>query len=127
MKLRKGSKYFVANPTDVKFGKRIPLTCHYRGLKPEGHLFTFVGDSTSGYWLKDSDIDKLVEPFTKEREAEVNAGDGVKHVMRALRRSTMWNTGIWELLCDECKKMIDSSLTPLPLRCVEIRAIRTRG
>ncbi len=73
MKLRKGSKYFVANPDDVRFGKRIPLTCHYRGRHPEGHLFTFTGDPGAGYWLSDNQILKLVELFTKSREAEIIA------------------------------------------------------
>jgi len=73
MKLRKGSKYFVANPDDVRFGKRIPLICHYRGRHPEGHLFTFGGDVNSGYWLSDSQVGDLVEPFTKSRETEVTA------------------------------------------------------
>jgi hypothetical protein len=70
LKLRKGSKYFVANPDDVRFGKRIRLACHYRGLHPEGHLFTFVGDFNSGYWLTDKLVAKLVEPYSEERDEE---------------------------------------------------------
>jgi hypothetical protein len=73
MKLRKGSKYFVANPDDVRFGKRIPLICHYRGLHPEGHLFTFVGDFNSGYWLTDKLVAKLVEPYSEARKLEIDA------------------------------------------------------
>jgi hypothetical protein len=72
-KLRKGSRYFVADPGDVRFGKRIPLVCHYRGRHPEGHLFTCVRDLNSGYWLSDRQIAGLVEPFTKERAVEVHA------------------------------------------------------
>jgi hypothetical protein len=73
MKLRKSTRYFVANPEDVRFGKRIPLTCHYRGRHPEGHLFTCEGDPDSGHWLSDKQVLKLVEPFTKSREAEIIA------------------------------------------------------
>jgi hypothetical protein len=72
-KRRKGSKYFVANPDDVRFGKRIPPTCHYRGRQPEGHLFTVKGEPYSGYLLSDSQVGDLVEPFTKSRETEVIA------------------------------------------------------
>jgi hypothetical protein len=71
-KLRKNSKYFVANPRDLEFGKRIPMTCRYVGLFPEGHLFTCLGDDFSGYWIPENELTKLVEPFSKEREAQVN-------------------------------------------------------
>jgi hypothetical protein len=73
LKLRKGSKYFVANPDDVRFGKRIPLVCHYRGRRTEGHLFTVAVDPCSGYWLSDRQIANLVEPWNRERLAETLA------------------------------------------------------
>jgi len=73
LRLRKGSRYLVANPDDVQFGKRIPLNCHYRGRHPEGHLFTFVGDFYAGYWLTDRQVARLVEPYSKSRAGEVHA------------------------------------------------------
>lgn len=72
MKLRKGRRYFVADPDHVRFGKRIPLDCRYRGhcdSHPKNHLFTFGRDGS--YCLSDGQVTKLVEPFTKRREAEV--------------------------------------------------------
>jgi hypothetical protein len=89
MKLRKGSKYFVADPDDVRFGKRIPLVCHYRGRHPEGHLFSFVGAPDSGYWLSDKDIAKLVEPFSKAREAKVNA-EAERYLAAGDRKAEKW-------------------------------------
>jgi len=74
MKLRKRSKYFVADPEDVRFGKRIPLPCRYLGRREDGrHDFEIVGNCGSGYLLSDRDVAKLVEPFSKERGAEVVA------------------------------------------------------
>jgi hypothetical protein len=76
MKLRKGSRYFVADPNDVEFGKRIPLVCRYRGRVPEGHDFEIVGNPDSGYWLSDEQVTLLVEPFSKKRAAEIDVEAG---------------------------------------------------
>ncbi|MGB7729001.1 MAG: hypothetical protein WBL50_13280 [Candidatus Acidiferrum sp.] len=89
MKLRKGSKYFVANPDHVRFGKRIPSICHHRVRHPEGHLFTFGGDVNSGYWLSDRQIAKLVEPYSKAREAEVDA-EAEKYLAAQDRKAEKW-------------------------------------
>jgi len=72
LQLRKNGKYFVVNPKDFRFGKRIPMTCRYVGLFPEGHLFTCLGDDFSGYWIPENELAKLVEPFSKARETEID-------------------------------------------------------
>jgi len=89
LKLRKGCKYFVANPTDVRFGKRIPLPCRYRGRRSEGHLFTFESDPNSGYWLSDEEVAKLVEPFSKDRDVEVNA-EAKRYLAAQDRKAAKW-------------------------------------
>jgi hypothetical protein len=75
IKLRKGSKCFVADPNDSEFGKRIPLICRYHGRHPEGLLFIIEGDDI-GYWLTEKMVAKLVEPYSKAREAEVDKAAG---------------------------------------------------
>jgi hypothetical protein len=78
--LREGSKYFVVDPDNVGVvGKRIPLVCHYRGVHADHlphhsgfkHVFTFAGDPDTGYWLTDTMVLTLVEPYSEARNAEI--------------------------------------------------------
>lgn len=62
-----GRKYFVRG------GRRgYPMACHYRGLFPEGHLFTSVGDYCAGYYVQEKELANKVQAWSKEEQADID-------------------------------------------------------
>lgn len=86
MVLKRNKKYFVKkSPKD-----KIPLACKWYGfhqkdsspdIKRSGHLFLLVGSPDSGYILREQDVDRLVEEWTPDRAAEVEAA-GERYLRR---------------------------------------------